>query len=436
MSRHSWARVALLLGVFFLSLAGAPAHGLPAWRARYGAVGRLCQDPRNARACLDSLIALRAEIPGHPSILSATAHTAMRLGDTTTVLQALAAYVAMGMQRDLVGDTAFTALHGAPAFETIVRTMEEKTQPLVRSRAVHRFHDPDLMPEGIAWDPRKKVWLVGSIHCRSILAIDARGEEHAVFTAPREPRWGIFALGVDPKRRLLWASTAATAEMEGGAGPDSGRAALQCFDLDRGTLVRTLPLAADSTKHVLGDLALAPDGTVYVTDSVSGGVYRARPGAEALETLLPSGSFVSPQTPVPLIDGRHLLVPDYARGIASLDLESRTIAWLEQPSDLASIGIDGLYPWQGRLIAIQNGVEPHRLIELSLDPGAGRIVSWRVLEQKSPNLGEPNHGVIVGDSFTLIGNSGWDRIGDDGALAPAEGGAVPVLLRLPLSKGL
>jgi hypothetical protein len=422
------------LAVFAVGLAASSAHAWPSWRTRYVAVARLCQDPANARPCLDSLIALRALMPGHPSILSATAHTAMRLGDTTTVFEALEISAQMGMQKDLLADTAYAALHDSPTFARIVDTIATRTAPRVVSRAFHRLRDADLLPEGIAWDARKRKWLIGSIHRRSILAIDARGSERAAFTGGPGAGWGVFALGIDPKRRLLWASTAATAEMEGGAGPDSGRAALVCFDLDRGTILRTLALPADSIAHVLGDLAVAPDGTVYVTDSVGGGVYRARPGGDALEILLPSGSFVSPQTPVPLLDGTHLLVPDYARGIASLDLVSRAITWLGQPADLASVGIDGLYAWQGRLIAIQNGVEPHRVIELSLDPGAQTIVHWRVLEQGSPSLGEPNHGVIVGNVFTMIGNSGWERFGEDGRVKAA--GEPAGLLRLSLSKGL
>jgi hypothetical protein len=424
------------LGFLLLALVplARPAAALPEWRAHYAAVGRLCQSPREARECLDSLRALRAAIPGHPSILSAMAHTAMRLGDTTTVLSALETYAAMGMQKDLRADSAYVALHGTPTFDRIVRTIAERTAPVVHTREVHRFRDPDLMPEGIAWDSRRRAWLIGSVHRGTIMIVSSNGEEKLAFAKTPRPHWGVFALGVDPKRRLLWASIAATQELEGGAGADSGRTALLCLDLDSGKLLRGLQLPPDSTAHVLGDLAVAPDGTVYLTDSVGGGVYRARPGAAALETLLPSGSFVSPQTPVPLVDGRHLLVPDYARGIASLDVERRTITWLAQPGDLAAVGIDGLYPYRGRLIAIQNGVSPHRVAELALDPGAESIVGWVVLEQGSPSLGEPNHGVIVDDVFTMIGNSGWDRVGDDGTLSPAARGSVPVLLRLPLSK--
>lgn len=424
----------LLLAAVAVLVVARPASALPEWRLRYAAVGRLCQDPRNTRDCLDSLNALRAEIPGHPSILSAIAHTAMRLGDTSAVLRALQSYASMGMQKDLLADTAYVALRGTPSFEAIVRSIAEHTAPVVRAREVHRFRDPDLMPEGIAWDSRRRAWLIGSVHRGTISIVNAEGEERVAFAKAPRPHWGVFALAVDPKRRLLWASIAATAELEGGAGADSGRTALLCLDLDGGKLVRTLELPPDSSAHVLGDLAIASDGTVYLTDSEGGGVYRARPDARALETLLPPGSFVSPQTPVPLIDGRHVLVPDYARGIASVDVERRSITWLNQPEDLAAVGIDGLYAWQGRLIAIQNGVLPHRVVELALDARAEAIVGWRVLEQGSPSLGEPNHAVIVRDVLTLIGNSGWDRVGEDGNLASAAPGGGPVLLRLPLSK--
>ena len=56
------------------------------------------------------MIALHDAIPGHPSILLAMAHTAMRLGDTTTVLRALAMYAAMGLRKDLMADSAFAPL--------------------------------------------------------------------------------------------------------------------------------------------------------------------------------------------------------------------------------------------------------------------------------------------------------------------------------------
>src|SRR5262249_5854216 len=160
-------------------------------------------------------------------------------------------------------------------------------------------------------------------------------------------------------------------------------------------------------RHVLGDLTIGPDGTVYVTDSVAGGVFRLRPGSPALETLARAGTFGSPQQPAVTGDGQRLLVPDYPRGIAPLGLRGGTVRWLARPRTLACGGIDGLVRDGDRLLAIQNGTAPHRVLELSLDPAAERIVGWRVLEQASRGLGEPNHGVIVERTLMLIGNSGW-----------------------------
>src|SRR5215831_10983848 len=195
--KHAWRALALL-ALFPLA---RPAAALPEWRLRYAAVGRLCQNPREPRECLDSLKALRAVIPGHPSILSAMAHTAMRLGDTTTVLGALDSYAAMGMEKDLLADSAYVALQGTPHFDRIVQSIAQRTAPIVHTREVHRFHDPDLMPEGIAWDSRRRAWLIGSVHRGTISIVSSNGEEHIAFAKAPRPHWGVFALGVDPKRR-------------------------------------------------------------------------------------------------------------------------------------------------------------------------------------------------------------------------------------------
>ena len=91
--------------------------------------------------------------------------------------------------------------------------------------------------------------------------------------AADERPWGLFGLAVDVPRRRLWATTAATAEVPGLAEQDRGRTALLCYDLDLGVLLRRTELDAGPGAHVLGDLTVGPDGTVYVTDSVGGGVY-------------------------------------------------------------------------------------------------------------------------------------------------------------------
>lgn len=241
---------------------------------------------------------------------------------------------------------------------------------------------------------------------------------------------GIYGLALDAARGRLWATTAAGPTCEGYDPADSGRTALLAYDLRAGKRLTRVELPRDGAKHVLGDLTLGRDGTVYLTESLGGGVYRLRLGAITLDTLAPSGTFRSPQMPVLALDGRRLLIPDYPRGLAALDIASGRVAWLAKPRTLASGGIDGLYRVGRHLVAIQNGTSPHRILELTLDPGETRVESWRVLEQASEWLGEPNHGVRVRDDLYFIGNSGWDRVGDDEILKTPADARPAVLLRL------
>jgi hypothetical protein len=46
------------------------------------------------------------------------------------------------------------------------------------------------------------------------------------------------------------------------------------------------------------------------------------------------------------------------------------------------------------------------------------IDRFDVLEANWTGLGDPTHGVVVGDNFYFIANSGWDRVGENGAFKP------------------
>jgi hypothetical protein len=50
-----------------------------------------------------------------------------------------------------------------------------------------------------------------------------------------------------------------------------------------------------------------------------------------------------------------------------------------------------------------------------------------------PGLGDPTHGVVHGEAFYFLVNSGWNRLGDDGSLK-ADTAATPAeiwRIRLP-----
>jgi hypothetical protein len=130
----------------------------------------------------------------------------------------------------------------------------------------------------------------------------------------------------------------------------------------------------------------------------------------------------SPQTPALLSKSRLLLVPDYSRGIAVIDLNSKVLSWLLHPPELALSGIDGFYTHGRTLLAIENGTVPERVLVLRLDRTARRVQSWRVAVARVPKLGDPTHGVIVGSDFYFLANSGWDRVDENGNLRNSSAG--------------
>jgi hypothetical protein len=57
-------------------------------------------------------------------------------------------------------------------------------------------------------------------------------------------------------------------------------------------------------------------------------------------------------------------------------------------------------------------------VSVRLNADLDRVDSETVIERATPTLGDPTHGVVVGDDFFYIANSGWDSLQDDGALKP------------------
>ena len=215
----------------------------------------------------------------------------------------------------------------------------------------------------------------------------------------------VFALGIDEKRQRLWATLATVPQADGcGEGPPSAeRTALVALDLKTGRVVRRVE---GGLPGVLGDLLVAGDGTVFVTESVHGAVLRLRPGAKAFDRIDVTGEFASPQTPVLMPDGSALLVPDYVRGIGVIRLRNCPCgAWFPvNGPGVFSAGIDGLAIDNGVLLAVQNGTSPPRVVKFAID-----LSRQTVLESNTAGLGEPTHAIVVDHALWFIADVGWDR---------------------------
>jgi hypothetical protein len=248
-----------------------------------------------------------------------------------------------------------------------------------------------------------------------------------VFAAAPDP-WPLMAIKIDRQRRVLWVSEVALDGFVISPKKDWGRSAILTYDLRTGNLLHRIEGPAHTS---LGDMTLTPNGDAIICDGDGGGVYRVDRETLRIERL-DTGDFISPQTPAMFPDGRRAFVPDYLRGIGILDLQTKRVSWIPMSDTHALSGIDGLYLYGHTLIATQNGTSPERVIEFVLDASLSHVESESIIERATPTLGDPTHGVVVGDGFFYIANSGWNTLDDHGNRKPDAKPSAPLMMRAKL----
>jgi sugar lactone lactonase YvrE len=298
------------------------------------------------------------------------------------------------------------------------------------SHASTAFVLPDvrLLAEDVDFDPRTRRFFITGVREKKIIATDFNGASSDFATAPDD--WPMVAVKVDAARRLVWATEVAMHGFRFAPSADWGRSALLCYDLQTGRLLRRIEGPRPSA---LGDMVLSTHGDVIASDGDGGGVYRLAANARTMQRI-DAGDFISPQTPAISPGGRYLFVPDYLRGIGVLEIATGRVQWLSMAGRFALNGIDGLYFDRGKLIAVQNGTSPERVVVFTLDATLHRVVSEAIIERSTPTLGDPTHGVVIANEFYYIANSGWDAIDEHGELKPAAKLSTPRIMRAALSE--
>jgi hypothetical protein len=390
------------------------------WIERYAqesaAASKSCS-VKDYGTCREHLLRLLELLDGRADIVYRLAKVEASLGNQKAALEQLETFSKSGLTfADPATDAHFAALKSSDEFKATNARVKTAREHVTGNKLFLTLPDKDLIAEDIAHDPVSDRFFVSSVRHRKILVVRRDGKATDFVKEGQPNIWAVLALRVDSKRRILWATTAAMPESLGYQKSEDGRSALLKYSLDDGKLLKRYDLDTD-TKHALGDMTVSSAGDVYVSDGF-GAVYWVDHQKDELGTLIGKGVFRSPQTPALSPDEHRLFVPDYSRGISAVDLASKQVKLLEHPKELSLGGIDGLYLKDRTMIAVQNGTVPPRLIRMTLDDSLNRIVDWKIIESNWEGLGQPTHGVLVGDTFYFIADSGWDRLGDDGAVKP------------------
>lgn len=245
-----------------------------------------------------------------------------------------------------------------------------------------------LLVEGIATDG-KTIWL-SSVLDRTILT--RTGQSSAGFAMPAGTLHPM-GLAWDAKRGWLWVATDCP-DLPGVAKCDSG--ALVALDR-RGRLKAKL---SPGTGFHPGDVSAA-GGEVFVSDSLNGVVYRLY--GKTLDPLIAVGVGRSAQGTTLTPDGKQLVVADYGRGVAVIDLATKQRTLLPMTGGKPLRGIDGLVRVGGDYYTIHNGSSPGSLIRFRID-GAGIDVA--VVLRGAP-LADPTQLASDGKRLLVVADAGW-----------------------------
>lgn len=438
--------------VTFLSaliLAGSTqSYGIDKTRYRelFQKLGEAAKE-KNWQVARDVLAEIGRELPAPtPRYILSVATIEARLGHKDEALLWIQKYVATGLSFDPSKDEDLKKLMAVGTGEKVAALMKEHGLPVTNAQFVCELPQADTMPEDIAYLKSLGAKSAGSFYVSSVqhhtvyrITLPKAGSRECTMEELQLPaeakRWPTLAVSADPKRNVLWLTASAMPGFSGLPKADEGKALLMEIDPVSGKVLHRFD-PETTGPAVLGDMCVTDQGTVYVTDSVGGGVYRLHGDLQTAKLEKIADGLFSPQTPVLARYGKRLFVADYSMGIAVIDLPAAGAAanlaaklnYLPHPENVAMVGLDGLYRNGDSLIGIQNGTEPERIMRFLMNPAQTEITGAQVIHQ----IGQldPTHAVEVDGWFYTTANVGWSKVDDNtGQLKPGEKFTAPALLR-------
>ncbi|WKW13181.1 hypothetical protein Strain138_002497 [Pseudogemmatithrix spongiicola] len=290
-----------------------------------------------------------------------------------------------------------------------------------------RVIDSDTLffAEGLAADPRDGTLLITSLRHRDVLVVSPTGSRRWLLGADANVG-AVMGAVFDSARAAVWLTTARLPHMAPRAADEGVVAELLEVSYPDGALRRRLRLGAGD--GMPGEIALAPDGSVLVSDGLRGVLYRLRRNAAELETVR-SALLRSPQGIAVTATGDVAYVADWSRGLFRWDLATDSLAPLTAADGRTLRGVDGLRVHAGALIAIHNGSTPNRVMRVRLDAAGRALTGADVLDAPSDLEGEMTVGVVLGDRFVYVASSAWPFWTETGERRAHERALPPVVLR-------
>ncbi len=212
-------------------------------------------------------------------------------------------------------------------------------------------------PEGGTFDPVEQMFFVGTLEGGEVHRVDPRdGTSTLVFEEPTAGEWMTLGMAVDASRRRLWVCAA-----DRQTDPYTGQ--VWVFDLDTDDRLEVVELSHAGEAAWCEDVAVAGDGTAYVTDRENPNIYRVSDDFEA--TLFATddalGSPLIGQNGIIVLPGDEALIAavHLPAALNYVSLSDGAVTPIEIDGDFVDAGIgsgaDGMVLVDGELYVVFDG---------------------------------------------------------------------------------
>ena len=391
----------LIAGSFLIGLCTVPQSGL----AQQQSAATQPPDAAQVWEEIRMIEQLLPSLPDRAPALFELAHDYAHLGNHPKGLSLLKQCLALREGFDPSGDPAFSELKSSPEFASLVAEVHREFPAASHARPAFRVAETDLIPEGLAVNARTHVLYMSSLNRRKIVQIAADGSESDFIRTEQYGVGAICGIKVDANSDV-WAD----------ACPYDG-AGSELLHFDRSGRLLERFGASEPGRHFFNDLVLDKAGAIYLTDSFANRVYRFDRKTHTLTPLAFARTLYYPNGIALAENGRWLYISD-AFGTLQYNLQDQTSREVD-PGPLRTVsGFDGLYCFRGNLVGVQNSLGSARIAEFHLSSDGARVVSMRVLENRSGFTASPTTGAIDGSRFYFLENANIDAFQDGKIINP------------------
>lgn len=351
---------------------------------------------------LKRLLVLR---PNSGELRLALAANYAQQGEKSKAYELLLNSQKQGFGFDLSNDARFAKVADTKVWTYIVDNLKTSLKPFGEGRVAFTLPAGDHLFDSLAFDPQRKQFLAGSVREGKIYRVGKNGALQE-FIAPTAQNglWSVYAMATVPEDDALYVASTASVYFKGFDKADFGKAGVFKFRLSDGKFLGKYLLLPGRGERTLSSIAAGRNGQVYAADGLRNEIYRLD-GSE-LKLLMENPQLTSLRGLALDADGKNLYFADYSLGVFGIDLAGgKGFDLAYDPKTLVLGGVDGLYWYDHTLVAIENGMTPHRVMRLSLSQDGHRIIHAMPLDAGNPEFKLPTYGAIDGDGLYFIANS-------------------------------